>query len=90
EVEKMLDCKNPKNGFATYLCLHCGEDKKVPFTCKSRICSSCGKKYADEWAEELSGRLWNVPHRHITFTVPDVLWGILEENKEWRKVLFDA
>ena len=89
-MEKMLDCKNPKNGFATYLCLDCGEDKKVPFTCKSRICSSCGKKYADEWAEELSGRLWNVGHRHITFTIPEELWSILEENEEWRKELFKA
>jgi len=90
EIEKMLECRDPKKGFATYLCLQCGEDKKVPFTCKSRICSSCGKKYADKWAEELSGRLWNVGHRHITFTIAEELWSILEENEEWRKELFKA
>lgn len=90
EVEKMLKCGNGENGFATYLCLDCGEEKRVAFTCKSRICSSCGKKHADEWAEQLSGRLWNVTHRHITLTIPEELWSILEEREEWRKELFKA
>lgn len=90
EVEKMLGCGDPKHGFATHICLDCGEEKRVAFSCKSRICSSCGKRHADEWSEDLSSRLWNVTHRHITFTLPSELWPLLEENASWRKELFGA
>ena len=37
EVEKMLLCGDPSHGFATYICLDCGEEKRVLFSCKSRI-----------------------------------------------------
>ncbi|MBN1309810.1 MAG: transposase zinc-binding domain-containing protein [Anaerolineae bacterium] len=39
EVEKMLGCGKAENGFATYICLNCGETKRVCFSCKSRVCS---------------------------------------------------
>jgi hypothetical protein len=90
EVEKMLGCGNPENGFATFMCLECGETVRVSFSCKSRVCSSCGKVYADEWSRQLSGRMFNVTHRHITFTVPDELWPVLERKPEWRKEMFRA
>ena len=90
EVEKMLGCGDPANGYVTYICLNCGETKPVCFSCKSRICSSCGKVHADEWAEQMSSRMFNVTHRHITFTVAAELWPILEAHPEGRKVLFEA
>src|SRR5271166_3605002 len=90
EVEKMLCCGDPSQGFATYICLNCGETVRVCFTCKSRVCSSCGKVYADEWAQQLTSRMFNVTHRHITFTLPEQLWPILEANSSWRKELFGA
>ena len=90
EVEKMLGCGDPANGYATYICLNCGETKPVRFSCKSRVCSSCGKVHADEWARQMSSRMFNVTHRHITFTVPDTLWPLLERYPSGRKVLFGA
>jgi putative transposase/transposase-like zinc-binding protein len=90
EVEKMLGCGDPSRGFATYICLKCGETVRVCFSCKSRVCSACGKVYADEWAQHLTSRLFNVTHRHITFTLPEALWPILEANPVWRKELFGA
>lgn len=90
EVEKMLGCGDLANGFATYICLNCGEQVKVAFSCKSRVCSSCGKVHADEWAKQLGARLFNVTHRHITFTVPSELWPHFEAHPEWRGVLFAA
>jgi hypothetical protein len=90
EVEKMLGCGDPANGYATYICLTCGEQIQVCFSCKSRVCSSCGKVHADNWSEQLVSRLFNVTHRHITFTVPDVLWPLLEAHSDWRKELFGA
>ena len=90
EVEKMLACGDASQGFATYICLKCGATVRVCFSCKSRVCSSCGKVYADEWAQQLTSRLFNVTHRHITFTVPAELWPILEATPAWRKELFGA
>jgi len=80
EVEKMLACGERSRGFASYICLACGETVHVCFSCKSRVCSSCGKVYADEWARQLTSRMFNVIHRHITFTLPAELWPILEAN----------
>jgi hypothetical protein len=34
--------------------------------------------------------MFNVTHRHITFTLPAELWPILEANPDWRKELFGA
>lgn len=90
EVEKMLGCRDEENGFATYICLGCGETARVPFSCKSRVCSSCGKIHAEEWAEEMASRMFNVTHRHITFTVPADLWEEFERESGWRGVLFQA
>lgn len=80
EVEKMLGCGDLTNGFATYICLSCGEQVKVAFSGKSRVCSSCGKVPADEWSKQLGARLFNVTHRHITFTVPSELWPHFEAH----------
>ncbi len=90
EVDKMLVCGDPAGGFATYICLCCGEQIRVGFSCKSRVCSSCGKVHADDWATQLSSRLFNVVHRDITFTLPAELWPVLEKHPAWRKVLFGA
>jgi hypothetical protein len=90
EVEKMMGCGEASNGYARYICLTCGETKRVCFSCKSRVCSSCGKVHADEWGEKMSSRMFNVTHRHITFTVAAELWPILEANPEGRKVLYKA
>jgi hypothetical protein len=90
EIAKMLGCGDPANGYATYICLTCGEMQQVCFSCKSRVCSRCGKGYADNWAQQLSNHLFKVIHRHITFTLPTELWSLLEANPDWRKLLFGA
>ena len=90
EVNKMLRCGTAKNGYATYICLSCGNTKQVCFSCKSRVCAACGKIYADDWAQSLTKRLFNVTHRHITFTIAAELWPILERTPDLRKVLFGA
>lgn len=43
------------------------------FGCNSRICSSCGKRYADQWSEKLSYFLHPKLHKHIVLTVPSLL-----------------
>lgn len=74
-VQKMLGCGDPEKGYATYICCKCGGDqKKVPFSCKSCFCLSCGKVYTDQWAARIKAILFpGVAYRHTVLTVPDDL-----------------
>lgn len=42
-------------------------------SCNSRICSSCGKRYADAWSNALPFR----PVKHVVLTVPSCLRFVL-------------
>ena len=88
-VERMRLCQTPKNGYKVYQCPECGTKKYVPFTCKSRLCTSYGTKAANEWAEKINHNLLKVPHRHVVFTIPETLWEIFM-NPEYQKILFQA
>jgi hypothetical protein len=72
-VCKILACRTKTLGFHLYTCNKCGNEKKVYHTCKSRFCSSCGKKATEQWIENNLGVLPNVPWQHITFTLPQEL-----------------
>ena len=91
EVEKMLGCMDPeRGGYSVYICENCGEQKKIPHSCKSRICSSCGKRHADEWAEKINKEMYAVPYRHIILTISDRLWGYFEGNAPMQKLMLDT
>ncbi len=90
EVDKMLSCMDPENGYTTYMCVDCGNTKKIPHSCKSRICSVCGKKHADEWAEKINKEMYAVPYRHIILTVTDRLWPYFEGNADLQKIMLDT
>jgi hypothetical protein len=53
------------------------------FGCNSRICSSCGKRYTDQWSDRLSSYLFPVPHKHVLLTVPSLLRPIL---RNWNNI----
>lgn len=53
------------------------------------MCTSCGTKSANEWADKIHHRLLKVPHRHVVFTIPDTLWDIFK-NPTYQKILFQA
>jgi len=89
-VEKMLSCKDPSNGYAEYICMKCGTKERVPFTCKSRFCTSCGKKYVDEWVDKTVDEIIDVAHRHIVFTIPEGLRDIIFKDRSLIKVLMDC
>ncbi|MCK0473365.1 transposase zinc-binding domain-containing protein [Halalkalibacter sp. APA_J-10(15)] len=70
-VEKAMKCGSKDIGFAKYECLgYEGEPRPifVGFTCKSRFCNKCGKKYTDDWSNKQL--IFDVPHRHMVFTIP--------------------
>lgn len=90
EVNKMLGCGDSKNGYMVYRCPECSEYKTIAFRCKSRLCTSCGKRYADEWAIKLSLDLFDVRHRHMVFTIPELLRGKFEGDRNLFKVIMDS
>jgi hypothetical protein len=75
--------------YKVYQCPECGAKKYVPFTCKSRLCTSCGTKAANEWADQIYHKLLKVPHRHVVFTIPERLRELLR-NPRYLKILFLA
>ena len=90
EVEKMLLCMDPKKGHSVYMCSECGKTEVFAHSCKSRICSICGKKHADEWAEKINKEMYGVPYRHIILTVSDKLWPYFEGNSILQKLMLDT
>jgi len=86
EVEKMLNCMNPEKCYSVYMCSGCGERKIVPHSCKSRICTQCGKKHADVWAEKINSQMYAVTYRHVILTVSHRLWGYFEGNSKLPKI----
>lgn len=80
-VTKMLSCRSDLLGHHTYICPNCGKILKVPHTCKSRFCSSCGKKATDQWIRKNMAALPNTTWQHITFTMPSAFWDLFWLNR---------
>ncbi len=86
-VEKMLTCGN--RGYYLYECPNCNEFKVIHFGCNSRICTHCGKKFTDKWADSIARKTFNVKHRHVVLTMPNVLWPLFYEDRNLLKLLMD-
>jgi hypothetical protein len=91
EVEKMLSCKGAERGCFVFLCNNCGKELIVPFGCNSRICSCCGKRHTDKWAERLMKKIIKgLTYRHLTFSMPEIIWSYIKEKRELQKILMDV
>ena len=89
EVMKMIGCGDISLGFVAYICMVCFEKIKIGFTCKSRFCSKCGKKYVSQWVEKQVDKILDVPHRHCVFTIPEEYRNYFYWNRESVKDLQD-
>ena len=90
EVEKVIACQDIKKGFSLYSCPKCHRDKRVPFTCKSRFCNSCGSKYSKDRALNMTATLLDCPHRHVVFTIPEALRKYFAFDRTLLNILFEA
>ncbi len=91
EVEKTLSCKKLQRGCFLYFCVVCLKFVIVTFGCNSRICSCCGKRYSDKWADRLTRKIMpKTERRHMVFSVPEILWWTVKNNRSLQKVLMDA
>jgi hypothetical protein len=80
------NCRNLSFAKAIFSCPNCSHYIYRPVTCKSKFCSSCGKIYAEKWANKLSSQLIDKKHRHLLFTFPEEIWEYAVFN---RKLLSD-
>ncbi len=92
EVEKLLLCHDERNGVVLLRCTNvdCGSRRRITLGCNSRLCTRCGKPYADRWAKELRRLILPLPHRHLTFTVPEQMRGVLKRHRGVWKAFMDA
>lgn len=80
-VEKLLSCRTAALGFYLYECPTCRRVFTIYNTCKSRLCSSCGKVLTDNWVHKLSTVFPACSYRHIFLTMPQQLWPIFLQNR---------
>ncbi len=82
-IVNLLSCGNTVRGFNEFICenKNCNHTKKIPFTCKNRLCSSCGKKAAAIWIQKQTRHFPEVPYQHITFTMPCEYWDLFWCNR---------
>jgi len=89
-IDKMLRCKTGC-GKSTYGCINCNIYRDIPYTCKSRFCSSCGKAHADNWSNEILSDILEVEYKHLFFTVPLEFRSWFKINaKTMSEILFTA
>ena len=83
-ITKLLSCRTTVRGYHQYRCENsaCPHVKRVAHTCKSKACSSCGKKATEVWIKQQNGILPQTQWQHITFTMPSQLWDFFWTNRE--------
>ena len=82
-VIKLLSCKSIVRGYHQYNCVNttCSNIKLIPHTCKSKACSSCGKKLTETWIQKQNQILPDTKWQHIIFTMPSLLWDFFWYNR---------
>jgi hypothetical protein len=66
-IQRLLLCRNYDGGYALYVCPGYRYKLRVPCSCKTRFCPSCGKVRVDNWVNDVAGDLLDVPDIHVTF-----------------------
>ena len=82
-IVKLLSCRNQIRGYQQYHCANpqCTHTKRIVHTCKSKACSSCGKKATERWVTQQYQILPRTSWQHITFTMPCQLWDFFWYNR---------
>lgn len=87
---KVLACGTTVTGAKHYGCSDpsCTHTKVIALSCKSRLCNSCGQKATEQWMCVQKEILPDCSWRHLTFTMPSVLWKIFQLNRHLLGDLF--
>jgi len=66
-------CRTAALGGHLEVCTGCGREHSVYNSCRNRHCPKCQAAAQQRWIDERSGRILNVPHFHLVFTLPSEL-----------------
>jgi hypothetical protein len=78
---KVSDCKTAALGAEVF---ESETEQKIFFhTCKSKACSSCGRRATQLWQRQIWAALPEIPYAGLVFTMPDVLWPIFELDRSF-------
>lgn len=80
-VNAIRVCRTEVLGVDYYACPDCGEMSAVYHSCKHRFCPSCSWTDTIKWSENIKSRMLNIAHRHVVFTLPHSLNGLLKQNQ---------
>ncbi len=80
-VWKMIQCKNAF-GHTEYICPKCEAVRRIPHTCKSRFCNSCGKAAVERWADKTLSEILDVKYKHLVFTLPEQFRIWIRKNRK--------
>ena len=83
DVHAYLACGRLLGGFARIRCPRCRAEHLLAFSCRTRnLCPSCQAKRSAVFAEWLTEHvLLDVAHRHVVFTAPKALRGLIERER---------
>jgi hypothetical protein len=79
-VLRLMLCRDPEGGYARYVCPGCQKELSVPFPCKMSFYPSYGKIKVDNWVDDITKVILEVPHLHITLTPDDSLRSFFRED----------
>lgn len=81
-------CRTPVLGGRVDVCVDCGHERPVYYSCRNRHCPTCQTLSQARWIEGRKARLLPVDYFHVVFTVPDdEINGLALRNRE---LFFDA
>jgi len=86
-VNQTMACRTAKLGVSIYRCGECEERRVVYHSCKNRFCPRCGYTETKEWGTRLSGKLADIRHHHVTFTLPE---KILPVAQRYPKTVYES
>jgi hypothetical protein len=75
-------CRTAALGGHQQACDHCGEVKLHYNSCGNRHCPQCQGANRERWVLEREHDLFEVPHYHVTFTVPARLRALFKLNEK--------
>lgn len=86
----VMNCCTPRNGYRSFFCVHCKVIKRIAFTCKKWLCPTCSVWASRKFAINFVQRMLPVTHRHLTMSIPDMLWGMFHDDNKLQKILIKA
>jgi len=81
-------CRTPVLGGRVDVCVDCGHERPVFYSCRNRHCPTCQALSQLRWVEGRKARLLPVDYFHVVFTVPDDDINALALRN--RELFFDA